>query len=120
VAASNLAWVTPASFDPFYENAPQVPNRFFCLCIDPGLRSVFCPRQDCDRKSEQLFDDYWKTKQAKAAFDDQKADLEKEGKSMMAEFKKNEADYKSLLAASNDQAISDSERDKKSGTRKTS
>ena len=61
----------------------------------------------------KLFDDYWKTKQAKAAFDDQKADLEKEGKGMMAEFNKNEADYKTLLAASNDPAISDSERDRK-------
>ena len=35
----------------------------------------------------KLFDDYWKTKQAKAAFEDQKADLEKEGKGMLAEFK---------------------------------
>ena len=61
----------------------------------------------------KLFDDYWKTKQAKAAFEDQKADLEKEGKGMMAEFTKNESEYKALLAASNDQAISDSERDKK-------
>src|ERR1043165_7096601 len=61
----------------------------------------------------KLFDDYWQTKQAKAAFDDQKADLEKEGKAMMAEFNKNEAVYKTLLAASNDQAISDSERDRK-------
>ena len=61
----------------------------------------------------KLFDDYWKTKQAKAAFDDQKADLEKEGKAMMADFNKSESDYKALLAASNDPAISDSERDKK-------
>lgn len=61
----------------------------------------------------KLFDDYWKTKQAKVAFEDQKADLEKEGKAMLAEFNKNEAEYKALLAASNDQAISDSERDKK-------
>lgn len=61
----------------------------------------------------KLFDDYWKTKQAKAAFDDQKADLEKEGKAMMAEFNKKEADYKNLLAASNDQALSDSERERK-------
>ncbi len=61
----------------------------------------------------KLFDDYWKTKQAKAAFEEQKADLEKEGKGMLAEFNKHEAEYKALLAASNDQAISDSERDKK-------
>ena len=61
----------------------------------------------------KLFDDYWKTKQAKAAFEDQKADLEKEGKGMLAEFNKNEAEYKTLLSAANDQAISDSERDKK-------
>lgn len=61
----------------------------------------------------KLFDDYWKTKQAKAAFEDQKADLEKEGKGMLAELNKGEAEYKTLLAAANDQAISDSERDKK-------
>lgn len=61
----------------------------------------------------KLFDDYWKTKEAKVQFEGQKADLEKEGKAMLAEFNKNEAEYKALLAASNDQAISDSERDKK-------
>jgi outer membrane protein len=61
----------------------------------------------------KLFDDYWKTKQAKAAFEDQKADLEKEGKGMLAEFNKGETEYKALLAAANDQAISDSEREKK-------
>lgn len=61
----------------------------------------------------KLFDDYWKTKQAKAAFEDQKADLEKEGKGMLAELTKGEGEYKALLAAANDQAISDSERDKK-------
>lgn len=61
----------------------------------------------------KLFDDYWKTKQAKAAFEDQKADLEKEGKGMLAEFNKHEAEYKALLASANDQAISDAEREKK-------
>jgi len=61
----------------------------------------------------KLFDDYWKTKQAKAAFEEEKADREKEGKGMLAELNKGEAEYKALLSAANDQVISDSERDKK-------
>lgn len=61
----------------------------------------------------RLFDDYWKTKQAKAKFEDQKADLEKEGKGMIADLNKGETEYKALLAAANDQAISDAERDLK-------
>ena len=61
----------------------------------------------------RLFDDYWKTKQAKAKFEEQKADLEKEGKGMIADLTKGETEYKALLAAANDQAISDAERDRK-------
>ena len=61
----------------------------------------------------RLFEDYWKTKQAKAKFEEQKADLEKEGKGMVADLTKGETEYKALLASANDQAISDVEREKK-------
>lgn len=61
----------------------------------------------------KLVDNYWRTKQAKAMLDTRKADLEKEGKTMIADFKKTEDSYKSLLAASMDQAVSESERSKK-------
>ena len=61
----------------------------------------------------RLVDNYWKTKQAKAALDSRKADLEKEGKAMIATFRKDEEAYKSLLTASMDQAVSETEREKK-------
>jgi Skp family chaperone for outer membrane proteins len=61
----------------------------------------------------RLVDNYWKTKQAKAALDSRKADLEKEGKAMITTFKKDEETYKTLLAASMDQAVSETEREKK-------
>jgi outer membrane protein len=61
----------------------------------------------------RLVDNYWKTKQAKVALDSRKADLEKEGKAMIANFKKDEEAYKTLLAASMDQAVSETEREKK-------
>ena len=61
----------------------------------------------------RLVDNYWKTRSAKAALDARKADLEKEGKAMITEFRKNESEYTALLSASLDQAVSDSEREKK-------
>lgn len=61
----------------------------------------------------RLVDNYWKTKQAKAALDSRKADLEKEGKAMITTFRKDEEAYKTLLTASMDQAVSETEREKK-------
>ena len=62
---------------------------------------------------KKLFDNYWKTKQADASLKDRAADLDKEHKGMLADYNKATDDYKAMLAASSDPAISDSEREKK-------
>jgi outer membrane protein len=62
---------------------------------------------------KKLFEGYWKTKQADAALKDRGADLEKEHKAMLADYNKAQDEYKALLAASSDMAISDAERDRK-------
>lgn len=61
----------------------------------------------------KLFDGYWKTKQADAALKDRAADMEKEHKNMLDDWKKAKEDYQSLLAEASNQAISADERDKR-------
>jgi outer membrane protein len=61
----------------------------------------------------RVFENYWKTKQAQAALRDRAAELEKEHKSMLAEFTKGRENYRNLVAAANDTAISESERARK-------
>lgn len=62
---------------------------------------------------KKLFDGYWKTKQADAALKDRAADLDKEHKGMLADFNKAKENYKVLLVAASDQAIAESEREKR-------
>jgi outer membrane protein len=62
---------------------------------------------------KKLFENYWRTKQADAALKTRAADLDKEHKDMVADFNKGKDEYRALLAASSDMAISDSERDRK-------
>src|SRR6266704_5993494 len=61
----------------------------------------------------KVFDNYWKTKQADAALKDRAADMEKEHKNMLDDWKKAKEDYQSLLGSANDQAVSTDERDKR-------
>jgi len=61
----------------------------------------------------KLFDNYWKTKEADAAIKEQAADAEKEHKDMLDSYTKAKADYQTLLADANNQAISNEERDKR-------
>src|SRR5262252_2970762 len=61
----------------------------------------------------KVFDNYWKTKQADAALKDRAADMEKEHKNMLEDWKKAKEDYQGLLAGSNDQAVSQDEREKR-------
>jgi outer membrane protein len=61
----------------------------------------------------KLFDDYYKTKQAKAVLDVLKTDKEKEHANMVDEWKKQKADYQTTLASANDQAVSADEREKR-------
>jgi outer membrane protein len=61
----------------------------------------------------KVFDNYWRTKQADAKLKEDAADLEKDSKIMVDQFRKGEVDYKKLLDGANDPAISTAERDKR-------
>ena len=61
----------------------------------------------------KVFDNYWKTKQADASLKDRAADMEKEHKNMLEDWKKAKEEYTGLLAGANDQAVSTDERDKR-------
>src|SRR5438445_5650172 len=61
----------------------------------------------------KVFESYWKTKQADAALKDRAADMEKEHKNMLDDWKKAKEDYQTLLTSANDQAVSSEERDKR-------
>lgn len=61
----------------------------------------------------KLFDNYWKTKQADAALKDRAADIEKEHKSMLDDYKKAKDDYQALITEANNQTLSIDERDKR-------
>jgi outer membrane protein len=61
----------------------------------------------------KVFDNYWKTKQADAALKDRAADMEKEHKNMLDDWKKAKDDYQALLADANNQALSADERDRR-------
>jgi outer membrane protein len=61
----------------------------------------------------KLFDNYWKTKQADAALKDRAADIEKEHKNMIDEWKKAKEDYQTLLGEANNQTLSLEEREKR-------
>ncbi len=61
----------------------------------------------------KVFDNYWKTKQADATIKDSKADMEKEHKTMLDDYKKSNEEYQALLADANNQLLSTEERDKR-------
>jgi len=61
----------------------------------------------------KIFDNYWKTKQADAALKDRAADLEKDHKTMLEEWKKAKDEYQTMLTAANDQTLSLEERDRR-------
>jgi outer membrane protein len=61
----------------------------------------------------KIFDGYWKTKQADAALKDRAADIEKDHKTMLDDWKKAKDDYQTLLTDANNQTLSLEERDKR-------
>jgi Skp family chaperone for outer membrane proteins len=61
----------------------------------------------------KLFDKYWKTQQADAALKDRAADIEKEHKNMLDEWKKAKDEYQTLLGEANNQTLSLEEREKR-------
>src|SRR5436190_11979415 len=61
----------------------------------------------------KVFDTYWKTKQASATLKSKAADMEKEHKNMLDDWKKAKEEYQTLLTGANDQAVSSDERAKR-------
>jgi outer membrane protein len=61
----------------------------------------------------KIFDNYWKTKQADAALKDRQADLEKDHKTMLDDWKKAKDEYQTLLTDANNQTLSVEEREKR-------
>src|ERR1017187_7859125 len=61
----------------------------------------------------KVFDGYWKTKQADAALKDRAADIEKDHKTMLDDWKKAKDEYQTLLGDANNQTLSFEEREKR-------
>jgi Skp family chaperone for outer membrane proteins len=61
----------------------------------------------------QVFEKYWKTKRARLALADRKADLKKDLDGLQETHKKLVQEYQKLLAEANDQAVSAEERDRR-------
>src|ERR1039457_945261 len=60
----------------------------------------------------KVFDGYWKTKQADAALKDRAADIDKDHKNMIDDWKKAKDEYQTLLTGANNQTLSFEEREK--------
>ena len=61
----------------------------------------------------KVFDGYWKTKRADAQLKERAADMEKEHKTMLDDWKKGKDDYQTLLTDANNHVLSAEERDKR-------
>ena len=61
----------------------------------------------------KVFDGYWKTKQADASLKDRAAEIEKEHKNMLDDYKKAKEEYQTLLTEANNQTLSLEEREKR-------
>jgi outer membrane protein len=62
---------------------------------------------------KKVFDGYWKTKQADLNLKGRASELEARRKEMVTDYKKANDDYKTLLDAANNKAVSLTERDKR-------
>jgi outer membrane protein len=61
----------------------------------------------------KVFDNYWRTKQADAALKERAADMEKDHKTMVDNWKKSKEEYSALLTEANNTTLSIEERDKR-------
>ena len=62
---------------------------------------------------KKVFDSYYKTKQAESQIKDRAADSDKVYKGMIEDYQKANEEYRKLVESSNDQAISEDERDRR-------
>ena len=60
----------------------------------------------------KIFDGYWKKKEAQVAMNDQAEEAKKQFKTMVSDYDKAKEEYRKLLDAANDQAVSSEEREK--------
>lgn len=61
----------------------------------------------------KVFDNYWKKKQAEAQLKDRQADIEKEDKNMLEDYRRVKDEYQKLISDTADQALSQEEKDKR-------
>jgi len=61
----------------------------------------------------KVFDNYWKTKQARLSIEEDKAEKEKDHTTMVNEWKKLKEEYQAAQAGASDQAVSADEREKR-------
>jgi outer membrane protein len=61
----------------------------------------------------KVFEGYWKTKKADAQLKERAAEMEKEHKTMLDDWKKGKEEYATLLGDANNQVLSPEERDKR-------
>jgi len=93
-------------------------NKFrFIIALAVSLLTVAAVSASAQSKiasvdMKKLFNGYWKTKQAEALLDKDKADARKNLKDMADNIEKAQTDYKQLLVQAGDQAISSDARDK--------
>jgi outer membrane protein len=62
----------------------------------------------------EVFDGYWKTKQANAALKERGQELEAELKGLVADYEASKKEYQTMLEEANDQAVSITERERRS------
>jgi len=94
--------------------------RHFLGKIIPGLllltllsSSAFAQGRVGTVDLRKLFDGYWKTKKADTQLKERAADMEKEHKTMLDDWKKSKEDYAGLLGDANNQVLSPEEREKR-------
>jgi outer membrane protein len=92
----------------------------FARTLVPGLLlfwltagSAFAEGRIATVDLRRVFDNYWKTKQADALIKERKADMDKELKNMLDDWKKAQSDYRDLMASASDLSLSAEERDRR-------
>jgi outer membrane protein len=84
-----------------------------CLLVSLLSSSAWAQTRLATVDLRKIFDSYWKTKQADAALKDRAADIEKDHKTMLDDWKKAKDEYQTLLTDANNQTLSLEERDKR-------
>src|ERR1051325_9046289 len=87
-------------------------NLIFALVLLVGT-SAFAEYRIATVDLGRVFTNYWKTKQAQNAINENRADDQRKGKEMLDAYNKMNEDYQKMLASSNDPVVSPEEREKR-------